>query len=55
MDYEHQSQADSDKKGMEVPAGSLTVEERVNLISDAKELFEIREGEKEKFAQMFGF
>lgn len=43
------------RKGMEVPAGSLTVEERVNLISDAKELYEVREGEKEKFAQMFGF
>ena len=43
------------RKGMEVPEGSLTVEERVNLISDAKVLFEICEGEKEKFAQMFGF
>ena len=43
------------RKGMEVPAGSLTVEARVNLISDAKELYAAREGEKEKFAKMFGF
>lgn len=43
------------RKGMEVPEGSLTVEARVNLISDAKELYAAREGEKEKFAQMFGF
>ena len=40
---------------MEVPEGSLTVEERVNLISDAKELFVVREGEKAKFAELFGF
>ena len=43
------------RKGMEVPAGSLTVEERVNLISDAKELFAVREDEKAKFAELFGF
>lgn len=43
------------RKGMEVPAGSLTVEERVNLVSDAKELFAIREDEKAKFAELFGF
>lgn len=42
-------------KGMEVPEGSLTVEERVNLVSDAKELFAVREGEKAKFAELFGF
>lgn len=43
------------RKGMEVPEGSLTVEERVNLVSDAKELFAVREGEKAKFAELFGF
>lgn len=43
------------RKGMEVPGGSLTVEERVNLISDAKDLFAVREDEKAKFAELFGF
>lgn len=43
------------RKGMEIPEGSLAVDQRINLISDAKELFEVREGEKEKFAEMYGF
>ena len=43
------------RKGLEVPEGSLTVEDRVNLISDAKDLFAVREDEKAKFAELFGF
>ena len=43
------------RKGMENPEGSLAVEDRVNLITDAKVLYETREQDKEQFAEMFGF
>lgn len=43
------------RKGMENPEGSLAVEDRVNLVTDAKVLFEAREQEKEQFSEMFGF
>ena len=43
------------RKGMENPDGSLAVEDRVNLVTDAKVLFEAREQEKEQFSEMFGF
>ena len=43
------------RKGMENPEGSLAVEDRVNLVTDAKVLFEGREQEKEQFSEMFGF
>lgn len=43
------------RKGLELPAGSLSVEDRVNLVSDAKMLYEAREADKSKFAEMFGF
>lgn len=43
------------RKGMENPEGSLPVEDRVNLITDAKVLYAAREQDKEQFSQMFGF
>ena len=43
------------RKGMENPEGSLAVEDRVNLITDAKVLFEAREQDKKQFSKMFGF
>ena len=43
------------RKGLELPAGSLSVEDRVNLVSDAKMLYEAREADKSKFSEMFGF